>query len=114
MGQLHPPEGFHEKLRWNAALVTIQSDGNEARADKPPFKPTVSRAGLFRIDDVPAGSYSLIVRFQRDQAGHLSEYRLKVSSAKGDLSAQPVDLGVLTLEGPSPDASGASLSSKPE
>jgi hypothetical protein len=49
---------------------------------------------------VPAGSYSLSVRFQRESAGELRDHRFNVPSANGDLSAQPVDLGVLTLEKP--------------
>ena len=58
-----------DKVRWNFALVTVQSDATEDRAAGPYFTATVDRDGKFRIDDVPAGDYSLSVRFQRDDAG---------------------------------------------
>ncbi len=61
---------------------------------------TVDRDGKFRIDDVPAGNYSLSVRFQRDDAGHLFNQRFAVPPTKEGVSDQPVDLGTLTLQKP--------------
>ncbi len=98
VGKLQPPPGFTAKVRWNFAMITVASDAAEARTPSPYFTVTVDRDGKFRIDDVPAGSYSLNVRFQRDDAGHLQGHRFDVHPANGDLSEQPVDLDVLTLE----------------
>jgi hypothetical protein len=98
VGNLQPPLGFTEKVRWNFAIFTVVSDAAEARARSPYFTVTVDRDGKFRIDDVPAGSYSLNVRFQRAGAGHLECHRFDVFHAKDDLLEPPVDLGILTLE----------------
>jgi beta-lactamase regulating signal transducer with metallopeptidase domain len=93
VGKLHPPEGLTEKVRWNFADVTVVSG-----ADGPYFTVTVDREGKFRIDDVPAGDYSLSVRFRRDNAGGLSNYRFSVPMLEGDAAGRPVDLGTLKLE----------------
>ncbi len=98
VGKLRPPDGFKEKVRWNFALVTGRSDAPQAEALSPNFTATIDRDGTFRIDDVPAGSYSLDVRFDRNDAGHLFNHRFQVPSAEGDLAPLPVDLGTLTLE----------------
>ncbi len=98
VGKLRPPDGFKEKVRWNFALVTGQADAPEARALSLSFTATIDRDGSFRIDDLPPGSYSLDVRFDRNGAGHLFNHPFKVPSAEDDSSAQPVDLGTLTLE----------------
>ena len=70
VGKLQPPAGFTGKVRWNFALVTASPTQPE-RADGPYLTATVDRDGKFRIDDVPAGHYSLSVRFDRDDAGRL-------------------------------------------
>jgi hypothetical protein len=58
----------------------------------------VDRDGQFRIDDVPAGDYSLRVQFQRDEAGQLRNHHFKVPSLEDELAGKPVDLGILRLE----------------
>jgi hypothetical protein len=100
VGKLRPPAGFSGKVRWNFALVTAMSDQAETRATGPSLTATIDRDGKFRMDDVPAGDYSLSVRFERDDAGHLWNHRVHVPPTEGDSSAQPVDLGTLTLEKP--------------
>lgn len=97
-GKLQAPEGLEEKVRWNFALVTVESDEPEARKLGPHFTATVDRDGTFRIDDVPSGHYSLSVIFDREGAGRLINHRFNVPSMEGDVSVQPVELGVLPLE----------------
>ncbi len=98
VGKLQPPEGSKEKVRWNYALVTASPDEADTGEAGPYLSATVDRNGKFRIDDVPPGSYSLSVRFQQDDAGHLWNHRFKVTAPNGDGSRQPVDLGILNLE----------------
>ena len=59
---------------------------------------SVNRDGTFRIDDVPAGDYTLSVRFSRDAAGQLHSFRFFVPSKEDTNADDPLDLGVLTLE----------------
>ncbi len=73
------------------------SDENELRVE-PYLTATVDREGKFRIDDVPAGHYSLTVRFNREHEGWYGEARLNVPPTQGDAAVKPVDLGVLKLE----------------
>jgi len=98
VGKLRPPEGFQGQVGWNFALVTAMFDEAEPRATSPTLTATVDRDGGFRIDDVPVGTYLLRVRFDRDGAGRLVNHRFAVPPAQGDSSAQPVDLGTLTLQ----------------
>jgi beta-lactamase regulating signal transducer with metallopeptidase domain/uncharacterized GH25 family protein len=100
VGNLQPPEGFHDKVRWNFAEVTAEFDNREMRETGPYLTATVGRDGKFHFDDVPAGDYSLSVRFDRDGAGHLLNHRFTVPPTKEGESAQPVDLGMLTLQKP--------------
>ncbi len=58
---------------------------------------TANRDGRFRIDDVPAGEYSLNVSFVRNEAGHLRDYLFVVPPADTASAGQPVDLGALRL-----------------
>jgi RNA polymerase sigma factor (sigma-70 family) len=100
IGKLRPPDGFQGKVHWNFASVTATPDEAETRATSPSLLASVDRDGRFRMDDVPAGNYSLSVRFDRDGAGHLWNHRVHVPPMEGASSAQPVDLGTLTLEKP--------------
>lgn len=100
VGELQPPKGFPGKVRWNFALIHVQSDVSEERADSPYLTATVDRDGRFRIDDVPAGRYLLSVRFDRDDAGRLDNHRFAVAPTKEGASPQTVDLGTLTLQKP--------------
>jgi hypothetical protein len=98
VGKLQPPEGFTGKVRWNFALVSAMSDENEPRAAGAYLVATVDRDGRFRIDDVPAGHYSLSVRFNREHEGWFLAQRLNVSPTTGESAVRPVDLGMLNLE----------------
>jgi hypothetical protein len=100
VGKLQPPEGWHEKVRWNLALVTVTAEAARGRPVGPVRTATVDLDGAFRIDDVPAGNYSLSVRFSWGQPGHLWNHRFIVPSLEGDRAIQPVDLGTLSLEPP--------------
>ena len=98
VGKLLPPEGFKDKVRWNFALIHVTSDEAETRPPIGYWKATVDRDGKFRIDDMPAGNYSLNVLFRRDEAGALQNHRFKVPSSEDDRAEQPVDLGELRLK----------------
>ena len=50
------------------------------------------------IDDVPPGDYTLSVRFTEHSAGFLPARHLTIPKAEGEQAAEPVDLGVLTLQ----------------
>jgi beta-lactamase regulating signal transducer with metallopeptidase domain len=97
VGKLQPPEGFPGKVRWNFATVHVRSDTN---ADSLSLMATVDRNGKFRIDDAPEGQYSISVRFDQDGAGRLDNHRFSVPPTNEGVSAQPVDLGTLTLQKP--------------
>lgn len=94
VGRLLPPEGFTGKVRWNFASVDISSRG------AGDFTATVDRDGRFRIDDVPAGLYSLSVGFMREGVGRLRNHRFEVPAVEGDSVEHPLDLGTLKLEKP--------------
>jgi beta-lactamase regulating signal transducer with metallopeptidase domain len=98
IGRLRPPEGFPGRVRWNLALVTATADAPEPRTESSDFKAGVDGDGRFRIDDVPAGSYSLRVEFERGEAAGLQNLRFKVPPPEGEVAAQPVDLGMLRLD----------------
>ena len=89
--QQRTPEG-KAWAAWKAAC-----EANERLRDAAPhFRASVNRDGTFRIDDVPAGDYTLSVRFGRD--GKLSGHRFSVPSPEKNNTDQPLDLGVLVLQ----------------
>ena len=97
IGKLVPADGLRDKVRWSFAMVSVRSVANEDRSKNPHFTATVDRDGTFRIDDMPTGDYVLDVSFQRDDAGHLLNYRFNVPPQEGVRAAEPVDLGPLKL-----------------
>ncbi|HEX3450316.1 MAG TPA: carboxypeptidase regulatory-like domain-containing protein [Isosphaeraceae bacterium] len=97
VGKLLPPEGFAESVRWGLVQVRVQPLAAEIRGINPQWTATVDREGNFRIDDMPAGDYALSVSFQRDDAGHLRNYRFRVPPQEGVRAAEPLDLGPLKL-----------------
>lgn len=98
VGKLLPPAGFDGPVRWNFALVTAAPAAAEARVAGPSLMASIDRDGHFRIDDVPAGTYSLNVRFERHGAGQLFNHPMEVPAQPGDVAGPPVDLGMLRLE----------------
>ncbi len=98
VGRVQPPEGSKDKVRWSFASVDAESDKAESRAAGPRWSATVDRDGRFRIDDVPAGNYSLSVSFWDHDAGVLRNHRFQVPAPEVNPAVQPVDLGTLRLE----------------
>ena len=68
--------------------------------DSPSLTASIARDGSFRIDDAPPGDYLLKVTFRerKHAAGSLNDVHFTVPSVKNGYSAEPVDLGTLTLE----------------
>ncbi len=69
----------------------------QRRDESPYITATVSRDGSFRIDDVPAGQYTLRVRFDQHEAGTLNGYEFEVPKLKSGSENMPVNLGDLQL-----------------
>jgi beta-lactamase regulating signal transducer with metallopeptidase domain/protocatechuate 3,4-dioxygenase beta subunit len=90
-GRLQPPEGIKDRIPWNFAVVTAETDWYPL----PRYMATVDRDGAFRIDDMLAGEYTLGVSFSQRDVGSLSNYRFTVPAKPSD---QPLDLGVLKLK----------------
>jgi hypothetical protein len=80
------------------AWKTVSEEIQRLRATIPSFTASVDSNGAFRIDDMPSGTYSLSVRFDREAAGQVQNYRFSVPVMDGNRSDQPLDLGTLTLE----------------
>jgi beta-lactamase regulating signal transducer with metallopeptidase domain/protocatechuate 3,4-dioxygenase beta subunit len=98
VGRLQPAEGFTGKVRWIFAGIMVMPEAAERRANWPYFTASVDRDGRFRIDDVPAGRYSMDVSFMREDAGQLRNHRFDVPPLANDRAEPPIDLGVLRLE----------------
>ncbi len=81
-------------LGWRLTVEGLE----EQRDAHPHFIASIERDGAFRIDDVPAGSYSLSLHFDRNPAGRLRNHRFLVPAMEGNRSDRPLDLGILTLE----------------
>ena len=96
VGKLIPEPGFKEKVRWNFAQVQFKP---EPRGDQltDSFTATVGPDGIFRIDDVPAGSYSLRASIDHQDAGFLHDYRFTVPPTEAKTPADSLDLGSLPL-----------------
>jgi beta-lactamase regulating signal transducer with metallopeptidase domain/protocatechuate 3,4-dioxygenase beta subunit len=99
VGKLQPMEGTDAKtVRWNFASVMARPEPNDPPASGPHLTASVARDGTFRIDDVPAGNYSLSIWSDRGGAGSLRDHRFSVPTADVDPAAGPVDLGTLKLQ----------------
>src|SRR5262249_6242433 len=84
------PEG----KAWTSAYEGMQ----RLRDSTPHFWASAVSGGNSRIDDRPAGNYSLSVRLDRNLRLKLPELRFTIKSMKNDRSDEPLDLGDLTLE----------------
>ena len=98
VGKLQPPDGFAGKVAWNFAQVGAASQEHPAHGSGARIDATVGKDGSFRIDDAPAGDYSLRVLFTNNQRLFLVNHQFTVPAPAGDLAAKPIDLGVLKLE----------------
>ena len=95
VGRLQPPDGFAGKVRWNSASLMVASAGDKGCPDGLSFTVTLDRDGTFRIDDVPAGEYSMNLFFmQNGPPGQLQNHRFRVPAPEGDAGAsRPVRPG---------------------
>jgi beta-lactamase regulating signal transducer with metallopeptidase domain/uncharacterized GH25 family protein len=98
IGKLQPPSGAPAPVRWSFALVMAVPSDAKTRENGAFLTATVDRDGKFRIDDVPAGSYTLSVRFNEHEAGYLQGVAVKVPPSEGAAVGPPVDLGTLNLK----------------
>jgi protocatechuate 3,4-dioxygenase beta subunit len=97
VGKLQAPPGLKKPVSWSFAEIRAEPvDKGSGQS----FYYTVSpnRDGAFRIDDVQGGLYRLNVRFFQNSAGHLFNRRFYVRPTVEKTSAEPDDLGVLTLD----------------
>lgn len=92
VGQLQTPAESKEEVHWSFALIEV--DGNGLH-----FAATADPHGNFCIDDVPAGFYSLSVRFTNDNGIRFNR-RVEVPKIDEKLAQRPIDLGVLNLNEP--------------
>lgn len=82
---------------WSQAMQSSQ----EARNKGPYFTASVDSDGKFRIDDVPAGDYSLSVRFHNlnnNGPGSIQDYHVAVPAMDGERSNEALDLGSIRLK----------------
>lgn len=98
VGKLLPAAGAEVPIRWSFAEVRAMPADAETRAKRVSLTATVDRNGAFHMDDVPAGRYTLMVRFDQHDAGTLREHPFEVPPSGGDAVGPPVDLGVLQLK----------------
>ena len=98
VGRLQPPDGFAGKVAWTEARLLATPAAVGHQQDAPYLMATVDRDGSFRIDDAPAGDYSLNVFYANNGQRYLIDRRFTVPAPAGDAAAKPIDLGVLKLE----------------
>ncbi len=80
---------------WFAAYTVYQ----QMETASPYIGVTVDRDGSFRIDDMPPGNYVMSGYFRmKDAPGKLTSYPFSVPPPDGEYSAEPLDLGTITLE----------------
>lgn len=99
VGKLRPAARFRGTVNWGFALIDVTPHADDRLGDGEDVlhcTATVDGEGNFRLDDLPAGDYTLSVRFNRQSAGQLFGYRFSVPRTNA-ASEEPVDLGDLML-----------------
>lgn len=87
-----------------ASYEKYEAAHEKMRLESLRFCASVAPNGSFRIDDVPAGTYAMTVRFHSDNPkahpspGYLINHIFSVPPAEAKASTTPVDLGTLTLK----------------
>lgn len=83
-----------------AAYQKYRQARSKLLSESPSLTASIARDGSFRIDDAPPGDYLLKVTFRerKHAAGSLNDVHFTVPPVKNGYSAEPVDLGTLTLE----------------
>jgi hypothetical protein len=84
-----------------AAWVQANWSSVEAAKKGPYFRAYADHNGLFRMDDVPSGDYSVTVGLydhNNKQVAEIRDYHITVPEMDGGRSDEPLDLGTLRLE----------------
>jgi hypothetical protein len=98
IGTLHPQAGFKQKVDWSSAVVDLAVQTNWGMPGSH-FTAPVRADGSFRTDPLPAGVYSMDVRFLKAGPGHVRDHTVVVETWDPDGNVtQPLDLGVVTLD----------------
>jgi hypothetical protein len=101
VGRLRPPADFKGTIPWNFAMIDVQPEvDDDDRPAAPYLNATADREGNFRLDDVPEGKYTLVVRFYyRQELNQLVAVRsFSVPPSSEDRAEQDVDLAEITVK----------------
>jgi hypothetical protein len=99
VGKLRPPPGYNKAVPWNFAMIQVAPVGATGSVPNVHFHATVGPDGSFHIDDVPAGEFLIAggVMLNSFPGGNFEQHFFVPANASGQ-SAEPLDLGVLTLQ----------------
>jgi hypothetical protein len=84
------PEG----KAWQEEYDAYQQKDNQG----PQITAAPHSDGIFRLDDLPSGAYTMRVYFDGNSAGQLIGYKFVVPPMEGDRSDEPLDIGEIRLE----------------
>ncbi len=98
VGKLRPPPGLDKPVPWNFTMIQVAPIGAKGAVPNVHFEATVGPDGAFHIDDVPAGEYLIAggIMLNSFPGGNFERHFFVPAIASGQ-SAEPLDLGVLTL-----------------
>ncbi len=97
VGRLSVPKELAGQHEWTFRLVDFRPDRPRGRVYAGKLAPD----GSFRIEDVEAGTYDLLIQadgFQSDQPPYASRRGIIVPEMPGGRSDEPLDLGALEVE----------------
>jgi uncharacterized GH25 family protein len=100
-GKLKPPPGFDRPVIWNFLTLGVGPESENGAAEHPTYQATVDCDGRFRVDDLPPGHYKMISLGAAFAPGHLAETPFLVPGEDVRPLNEPLDLGVLELQGES-------------